>query len=472
MSVWEQEILETTLAGEWLIEPTNPGVEFAGVSIDTRTIKPDQFFFAFVGERVDGHEYLAKAQAAGASLCVVSDPSRLPTGFETPTVVVDDVLGAMTKLASAWRDRIRARVIGITGSNGKTTTCRLMHALCAQSGSSVVSQKSYNNALGVPITLLNTPEDADYLVAELGTSSKGEIAARSRLLRPDLAIITSIGSAHLQELGDRSGVAAEKWSIVDGLSEHAHPPACVVVPMGIVELEASIKNTKHRAGVIRVDLDSASDVVPMGDRTGFVFDGHSYTIPLIGAHNVGNSMLAIVSARELGIDEAKIGRGLMAAQPPEMRLERVERRCGASKIVFYNDAYNANPDSMRAALRVFDEIQCPGRKVAAIGEMLELGSASELEHERLVHELGTYATIERWILVGGSFARSAAGADEGGAASVCMIPGCDPSAIERVGEELRAGDTVLLKGSRGVGLERVIGQIETGSSKSEHIETP
>ncbi|MGV6815350.1 MAG: UDP-N-acetylmuramoyl-tripeptide--D-alanyl-D-alanine ligase [Phycisphaerales bacterium] len=465
MSSWDTDILKTTLGGDWLIEPTKPELEFAGVSIDSRTIQPDQVFFAFVGERVDGHGYLDQAQEAGASLCVVSEPARVPTGFEMPTMVVDDVLVAMTRMASAWRDRIRARVIGITGSNGKTTTCRLLHSVCAQSGSSVVSQKSYNNALGVPITLLNTPEDADYLVAELGTSSKGEIAARSRLLRPDLAIITSIGSAHLEELGDRSGVSAEKWSIVDGLGEHADPPACVVVPKGIAELELQIEQGNHSARVVRVDLDAVCDVQSMGDQTGFVFDGHSYTIPMIGAHNVGNSMLAIVAARALGIDAEGVVRGLEAAQPPEMRLERVELDCGEGKVVLYNDAYNANPDSMRAALRVFDEIECGGRKVAVIGEMLELGSASADEHARLVDELGRYATIDRWVLVGDSF--SACESTRG----MCIIPACDSPAIERVGEELKEGDTVLLKGSRGIGLERVIGQFEPEAINSEHIET-
>ena len=187
---WSIKEIESITNARWLIEPKQDTIEFAGASIDTRSTKSNQFFFAFVGEHTDGHQYLTQAQVAGASLCIVSHQDRVPQDIQVPVLIVDDVLLSITQLAQIWRSKLNATVIGITGSNGKTTTCRILHAICKQAGPAWVSQKSFNNALGVPITILNTPTDATFLIAELGTSSKGEIAQRSTLLKPDIGIIT------------------------------------------------------------------------------------------------------------------------------------------------------------------------------------------------------------------------------------------------------------------------------------------
>ncbi len=461
MSRWNCEEFCSAMDGRWHIEPSGDEIVFAGVSIDTRSLEKDQVFFAFVGERADGHDYLGQAQLAGASVCVVSDAERVPVGFEAAVIVVDDVLGAMTDLASAWRERIRAMVIGITGSNGKTTTCRLMHALCAQSGLSVASQKSFNNALGVPITILNTPMDADYLIAEVGTSSFGEISARSALLGPDVVMITSIGHAHLEELGDLPGVAREKMGIVDGLGADGF----LVVPGGIAELEDELAKVEHEGvEIVRVDSGMAKDVEVVDGRTRFVFDGQGYALPMIGAHNVSNAMLAIRAAQKIGIDTESICAGLAMAEPVAMRFERVEVGFdGGESMVFYNDAYNANLDSMRAALSAFDSVDANGVKIAVIGQMLELGQQSEALHRVLVEELSGYAGIDGFVLVGEAFAQCAmVTSDE----RMIVIPTMDAGAIEEVVEHLSMGATVLLKGSRGVGLERVIERV-IGLGKNE-----
>ena len=470
MSRWDCEQFCCAMGGRWHIEPIGDEIAFAGVSIDTRSIEKDQVFFAFVGEQVDGHAYLGKAQSGGASVCVVSDVGRVPEGFETAVIVVDDVLGAMTDLASAWRERMRAMVIGITGSNGKTTTCRLMYALCAQSGLSVVSQKSYNNALGVAITILNTPRDADYLVAEIGTSSVGEVSARSKLLELDVAIITSIGHAHLEELGDLGGVAKEKMAIVDGLKSDGF----LVVPAGIGELEKEMAKGEHEGvEIVRVDPVVAKEVETIDGRDGrtrFVLDGQAYELAMIGAHNVSNAMLAIRVAEKIGIDTESICVGLAMAEPAAMRFERVEVGLGdGGSMVFYNDAYNANLDSMRAALAAFDSLEAGGIKIAVIGQMLELGEQSEVLHQMLVDELGGYGGIDGFVLVGEAYGRFADGIrDE----KMIVIPAMDAGAIGEVVENLPVGATVLLKGSRGVGLERVIGLIQNEARNSGRVEAP
>lgn len=467
MSRWDCEQFRCAIGGRWHIEPIGDEIAFAGVSIDTRSIEKDQVFFAFVGKQVDGHAYLEQAKLAGASVCVVSDVDRVPEGFGAAVIVVDDMLGAITDLALAWREGMRALVIGITGSNGKTTTCRLMHALCAQSGLSVVSQKSYNNALGVPITILNTPMDADYLVAEIGTSSVGEISARSKLLELDVAMITSIGHAHLEELGDLAGVAKEKMAIVDGLK----PDGFLVVPVGIAELENELANAEHDGvEIVRVDPAVAMDVETVGGRTRFEFDGQAYELAMIGAHNVSNAMLAISAAKKIGIDTESICDGLTMAEPVAMRFERVDvELADGGSMVFYNDAYNANLDSMRAALAAFDSLETAGTKVAVIGQMLELGEQSEVLHRMLIDELGSYGGIDGFVLVGEAYGRFAKGiSDE----NMIVIPAKDAGAIEEVVEYLAVGATVLLKGSRGVGLERVIGLIQNEAKNSGQVEAP
>ncbi|MFG0298863.1 MAG: Mur ligase family protein, partial [Phycisphaerales bacterium JB047] len=214
MTRWGWDEFAQTAGGSWAIEPTGEGLDFGGVSIDTRSLQSGQVFFAFVGEHSDGHGFLAAAQERGASACVVTHADRVPEGFALPVLVVEDPQFVLTRLASAWRDRIRAKVIAITGSNGKTTTCRLMHGVCSAAGKSFVSPKSFNNALGVPITLLNTPIDADSLVAEVGMSTPGEIGARTALLRPDIAIITSIGRAHIAAMGSVERIAEEKAQLI------------------------------------------------------------------------------------------------------------------------------------------------------------------------------------------------------------------------------------------------------------------
>jgi len=462
MSALTFEDIRIVMDAGWVIEPKPEAFDFVGVAIDTRAIEPGQIFFAFVGEQADGHDFLAQAVKAGAGMGIVTDAAKVPNDLEMPVLIVDDVLEAITNLASAWRQRLKAKVIAITGSNGKTTTCRLVHSVCAQSGTSVVSQRSFNNALGVPITILNTPEDADYLIAELGTSSPGEIAARSMLIEPDIAVITSIGSAHLEELGDRDGVACEKAQIVKALSDGAH----AIIVGGIAELESALASESDRVQITRIGTQVPIEIVEATDRhTSFTLAGEGFAVPMLGRHNASNASLAIAVGRVLGIDDDAIRAGLMRAKLPAMRFDRIEIPTKTDPIVLYNDAYNANPDSMRAALATFDGLNLEGEKIAILGDMLELGDHSAEQHRALVNELVNYLSIDRFILVGPAFADAASPSDR-----VMIYPEPDAQAMTQIARSVLPGSSLLLKGSRGIALERLV-YILIGSSAARPTPT-
>ncbi len=448
MSSMTYEEIQNAMKARWVIKPKFEVFDFVGVAIDTRMIEPGQLFFAFVGEQVDGHEYLEHAVKAGAGMGVVTDASKVPDDLGMPVLVVDDGLDAITGLASAWRQQLKAKVIAITGSNGKTTTCRLVHSVCTQNGSSFVSQKSFNNALGVPITVLNTPSDADYLIAEIGTSSPGEIAARSALVKPDIAVITSIGRAHLEELGDEQGVAWEKAEIVKSLPDGA----LGVIVGGVGELEYALKGEDDRVKITRIGTEIPIEIVKLDDRhTDFTFAGDTFRVPTLGGHNASNAAMAIVVGRLLGLDDAIIQRGLTQVRFPEMRFDRIEIPTKTKPIVIYNDAYNANPDSMRAALETFDGLNLGGEKIAILGDMLELGDRSADEHLALVDELEEYGSIDRFVLVGPLFLDAASPTDR-----VMGIGSDDAQALTQISRLVLPGSNVLLKGSRGMALERLV----------------
>lgn len=425
MSVWSFDEIRAAMDARWAVEPETDGSVPMGACIDTRAIEPGQVFFAFAGEQVDGHDYIEGAIAGGAGLIVATDPGRVPTESMVPIALVGDATEALTRLAALWRLRINARVVAVTGSNGKTTTCRLIDAVLAETGPGSVSVKSFNNQLGVPITVLNAGPEDMYLVCELGTSSPGEIAARTALCKPDIAVIVSIGRAHLEELGSRDGVLKEKSSIARGVGT-------VVLPSGVDGLEDAVR--AHNPGrVVAVEPSEA------------------LVSPLPGEHNRSNAAIACAVGRAMGMDDQAIIRGLSNAVGVPMRFERAMVQTGGGPIVVINDAYNANPDSMRASLSVFAELHATGRRVVVLGDMGELGASADAEHAALVAEVDTMGWIDLCVYFGEAFGRCAASGR-----GTEVVVGSDDAAIERIVSMIRAGDCVLLKGSRSMRVERVL----------------
>ena len=430
MSVWSFEEIRGAMDARWATEPAAGAAPPMGACIDTRAIERGQVFFAFVGERVDGHDFIEAAVRGGAGMVVVTDASRVPSGSPVPVAVVGDATEAITKLAALWRSRISARVVAVTGSNGKTTTCRLIDAVLGEMGPGSVSQKSFNNQLGVPITVLNAKPGDVYLVCELGTSSPGEISARTALCKPDIAVVVSIGRAHLAELGSRAGVLQEKASIAEGAQ-------VVIIPAGVEGLEDAVR--AHGAGEVMV-------VEPSG----------ALASPLPGEHNRSNAAIACAVGRVMGMDDCSIVRGLERAVGAPMRFERVVVETGGEPIVVINDAYNANPDSMRASLSVFADLHAAGRRVVVLGGMGELGASADTEHAALAAEVGAMGWIDLRVYFGEAFGRCAASG-----AGTEVVAGSDDAAITRIVSMIDPGDCVLLKGSRSMRVERMLAALQS-----------
>ncbi len=455
MSLWSWERIASLTGGRWLVEPGRGREPPTGAALDTREVRPGNIFAAFKGEHADGHAFVPEAERRGAGLAVVTDADGVPPGVRMPVLLVGDATAALTALAAFWRAAVPGlRVVGVTGSNGKTTTCRLLHAAACSEGGlpGTVSARSFNNALGVPVTLLNARPDDRVLVCEIGMSTPGEIAERCATARPDAAIVTSVGEAHFEGLGSLEAIAAEKASIATGMGDDG----LLIVPAGLPLLDAAIERAGVRARVVRVGDGPGADLRVAGvetapGRTAFTLSGAPFVVPMEGAHNASNAALAVVAARWLGVSDAAIRAGLASAAPAPMRLERVVLATEPPTTLL-NDAYNANPGSMRAAIAVLAGARTPGRRVAVLGDMLELGPVGPKAHREVLRAaldagIGTVATV------GPLFASAAA--DLG--VSVHAEPSSDDGAVERVAALIRPGDTALIKGSRGVRLERVAG---------------
>lgn len=422
-----------------------------GVSIDTRQPMNDALFIAIRGENFDGHDFLGAAIDAGARVLVTHSAHH-----ETPDLIArckrEGVVllsapsdRALQGLARAYRASLEMlKVVAITGSNGKTTTVRMVDAVLGAALRGRRSQKSFNNAIGVPLTILEADAGDDYLVSEVGMNSPGEIAPLARALRPDVVAITNIGHAHFEAFGTQEGIAREKAQLLTGLRQDGSAILNADTPALARALESDPRfqwfGRQPGRGVRVREVESSAEGVRFG-----LGDGSAWRAPLPGAHNALNATVAILVGRGFGIDDETIQRGLNATEPPPMRFEPVE----AGGICFFNDAYNASPESVAAALETFAHVsEGAERRVVVLGDMLEMGDHTSPAHAEAIERARTLQP-DLLLLYGGAFA---AAADP------------DTTTFERVDERtlgegaamLRQGDAVLLKASRAIGLERML----------------
>lgn len=435
------------------------GVVTAPAVVDSREAGPGCLFVAVRGERVDGHDFVRRALAAGAAASLVSRPV---TG---PHVLVDDVVVALGRLARGVLDRLVPEglvVIGVTGSSGKTGTKDLLAQLLARAGHTVAPTGSLNNEIGVPLTALRAGPETQYLVVEMGARGAGHIASLCRTAPPRVGVVLNVGRAHAGEFGSREATALAKSELVRALPDGAAGGVAVlnaddplVAAMATVTAARVVTvGTSARADVRAVDV-----VLDAGGRPSYSLltsggEPVRVRLPLHGAHHVGNSLAAAAVALEAGLSPASVAEGLgEASGSSRWRMEVVDRADGVTVV---NDAYNANPDSVQAALRALAAMSGGRRSWAVLGEMLELGAASRAEHLE-VGRLARTLSVDRLVVVGdgaravheGALAEGAVDGEES------VVVSDVRAALALLGEELRPRDVVLVKASRGAGLERV-----------------
>ena len=420
-----------------------------GAALDTRALKPGMLFVPLPGSRTDGHAFLDEAfeRGAGAALCARSVHPRvenLPLG---PLVLVDDVTTALQKLATRVRDRWAGWVIAVTGSAGKTTTKELVSAVLATAGPVLKTTGNLNNHWGLPITMLGVEPAHQAAVLELGMNHAGEIAALAAIAHPNACVITNAGSAHLEHLGSLEAIAREKASLAFALK----PGEPAFVGADSPRLLAAVKDAPARvipyglARTAEVRPDAVEDLGPEGSR--FTVVGFPPVhLKLVGMHQVANALAAIAVARYLKLDPAAVAAALAAYRPLKGRME-IQHAGGATLLV---DHYNANPDSMRAALATLAGWPGAQRRIAVLGDMRELGDTAARLHEEVGAEV---RGAELWV-VGEHAGDYAAGARRAGVEARRFPDKAAVAAALR--ETLSPGTVVLLKASRGAALEDVL----------------
>ena len=440
------------------------------VFTDSRNVAAGGLFVALRGENFDGHQYIEAVRQAGAVAAIVdrhgagvasvNDGRDGHATVSFAQIVVEDARRALGALGSCVRASFaRTRVVAVAGSNGKTSTKHLVHTVLSSRLHGSMSPKSFNNDIGVPLTILPVDVDADdFVVLELGTNHPGEIATLGAISRPDVAVLTNCGEEHLEFLGDLDGVCAENASLVD----HICPRGTLIVNGDDGRLSDAV--SRFTGQIVRFGFGTSNDLVATdvavdADATRFTLDGRRWSVPMLGRHNALNALAAIAVGRAFGIDDGALATALASSSRPEMRMERVD---AAEGITILNDAYNANPASMRAGLETLTEFKpAPGgRRVAVLGDMRELGPTSERYHrEAGSFVAGQNGAIDLLICVGEDASRWIADqAAVDGFSQIERFPDA-AAAATAVRSLLRRGDLVLVKGSRGVRLERVVEQI-------------
>jgi UDP-N-acetylmuramoyl-tripeptide--D-alanyl-D-alanine ligase len=430
-------------------ELADPETTYAGVSTDSRAVEEGDLYVALVGDRFDGHDFVADAVSRGALGAVVSRPS--PGDESARLYPVDDTLRALGALAAHRRRALSAPVVALTGSSGKTTTKDMAAAALGSARRVHATPGNLNNRVGMPLTLLAAPDDAEAVVLELGSNEPGEIDALAQVARPDIGVITTVGESHLEKLGSVEGVLEEKLDLLRHLAEGGR---CVVgdEPEVLADRARALCPRVRVAGwgaAADEDLRPVKADVDVFGRYSFEWRGAKVAMPIAGRHAVSNAMIALAIADLLGVSPREAVRGLASARSGTMRGEI--RRVGDLTVIV--DCYNANPQSVRASLDVLEGQGAASQRVAVLGSMLELGDASAELHRRVLGE-----TMERAVdvvVATGEFAE---------AAEALGLVGTDRvlTAVEwrdaypHLRARLTGDEVVLLKASRGVALEGIL----------------
>jgi UDP-N-acetylmuramoyl-tripeptide--D-alanyl-D-alanine ligase len=436
---------------------------FGEVVSDSRTLAAGQLFVALRGPKFDGHDFLSAAQAAGAAGALVS--SAQPIAL--PQIVVADTQAALTQAARAWRGFFAGPLIGVAGSNGKTTTKEMTAAILAQAGSTLATRGNLNNHIGVPLTLLRLRPEHRFAVIEMGANRAGEVAALVALARPSVGMITNAGAEHLEGFGSLEGVARAEGEMVAGLDPQA--TAVINADDEFVKLWRSLTSARVVTFGVRTRAEYRASEVratvgEQGFRTQFRLDAPAGSaaveLALGGAHNVANALAAAAAAASAGATLAQISAGLAAVRAVAGRLQFKQTKGGAWLI---DDSYNANPSSVRAAIEVL--VSLTGRRWLVLADMGELGTFAEEAHSS-IGEFARAAGVERLYATGALAARAVEsfGAGARWFADTSQLSSALTEALGSAGAEVR----LLIKGSRSNRLERVVDALTGHASAGHH----
>ena len=436
------------LAGLTLAEP----LPINAVVTDSRKVAPGCVFVCFPGERVDGHTFAAGAYKNGAAYVIANHPVEgVP---EDRTVVVPSSHMAMVRMASNYRMLFSPKMIGVTGSVGKTTTKEFCYAVLSAFGKTLKTEGNQNNEIGLPNTLFRLEPDTEYAVVEMGMSNLGEIERLARCARPNAGIITMVGVSHLESLGTRENILKAKLEICAGLPDGA--PLALNADNDL--LPTAKIPPRLRPVWFGIDAENADvravDIAPAGTGTSFTlvdkeFGKFEVTIPTAGRHTVYDALAAYAAATRLGLDAARAAAALADYRTTGMRQNIVEKQ----GVTIIEDCYNASPDSMKAALSVLHDLPVQGRRIALLGDMLELGDATETGH-RQTGEWAAGAGVDLLIAYGPLSAAMAEAAKE---KEVSVIH-CQTAqeVVQCLQQNVHPGDALLAKASHAMGLEDVL----------------
>ena len=456
---WTLDRVADALQGELSGAVPRGPTALRAVATDTRALRGGELFVALKGENFDAHDFLADAVKAGAAALVVHDASRA-AGLGVPAFEVRDTLHALGLLGRHWRRTWKGLVVGVAGSNGKTSTKELLRAALGAARTVHATTGNLNNLVGVPLTLLAIPPATEIAIIEMGTNMPGEIRQLRAIVEPEIVVLTSIGEEHLEGLGDLAGVLREESDAFDGA-------ALAITPADQPEVAAAARGRARQvtsAGLDTGDLRAERWAMD-GDGAGVLtVDGVEVRTPLRGAHNLRNTMLALAAARAVGIPLDVAARGLAAMPVPSMRSAWTP--LGPATLV--NDAYNANPGSTRAALEMLANAGAGRQRVAVLGSMRELGAQADRLHAELAQD-----ALARGIEV-------VAGVGDFATALLAAAPS-DPRVVAApdvdelwplLAPRLARDAMILLKASRGVRLERLVPHLEAWAGVTADAAAP
>jgi UDP-N-acetylmuramoyl-tripeptide--D-alanyl-D-alanine ligase len=439
------------------------GLTVSKVSTDSRTLQPGDLFVPLRGENFDGHKFVEQASERGAIGAMVEESWKgaTPKGFAL--IRVPDTLAGYQTLAANYRKSLPLKVIAITGSNGKTSTKDFVAATLSRGFRVTKTEGNFNNHVGLPQTMLAASSSDQIAVWEIGMNHPGEIAALSKLAAPDAGIITNVGLAHIEFMGSREAIAAEKGALAEAVGAdgtvilNADDPfsQSIAERTRAKVILAGIENGFVRANEVRQSSTGCEFTILEGAHR------CRAQLPVPGIHMVQNAMLAVAAGRAFGLSLEDCAAGLASAPLAKARLQIKE----INGIQFIDDSYNANPDSMKAALRTLVELDADGRRIAVLGQMSELGEQSERGH-REVGEAAAAFGIDELIAVGVTGAAIARAAQKAGLEKSLSVDSPDDAA-ELLGETASPGDLILVKGSRSARMERVLEAFSKRQSTAE-----